>query len=289
MISFSSNGILINYEKLHNYLLSDESVFQNVSLIDFFETLHILQFSRTSYPKKSKEATSNGNKIFYNFINPNFPPGGDSVADDFYQRPIDITSVNMLKGTKRMMNLHHIGLFQRLINRSCTQDVKLSKLEYARMRINYEFQRRTVLLCKEVDVIEHDINEPQYYKDNEIAGYYGNVSFEALKNGFCNYFPIYQEATANDNTNESSQDIKNDNQQSSSSIHYEQVPILNDASEIIAPSAEVEVFEDKENKRKRKRKPYTKRAAKISKKETEDAISNMQMEFSSIENSNETL
>lgn len=230
--------------------------------MDFFETLHILQFSRTSNPKK----TSMANKIIYNFINPNFT-SGETVADDFYKQPIEITSVNMLKGTKRMTNLHHIGLFQRLINRSYSRLLQLSRLEYAHMRINYEFQRRTSLLSKEQDVVEHDINEPQYYKDNEIDGYYGNVTFDALKNGFCNYFPIYQE-TAND---KAENDMNLDNVTSSEQSY---VPILNDTTEIRAPSEEVI-----ENKRKRKRKPYTKRSAKISKKETEDAISSLQNEF----------
>lgn len=276
MIKFSSNGILINYEILHNYLSSEESAFPECSLLDFFETLHVLQFSRVSHPKK---ATTIGNKIFYNFINPNFSLGA-LIADDFYQQPIDITSVHLFKGTKRMTNIHHIGLFQRLIDRSCTQEVLLSRLEFARMRIDYEFQRRTSLMSMEEDVIEHDINEPQFYKDNEIAGYYGNVEFSDLKNGFCNYFPIYQdEADAvQEETVESYQiyEIKMENESNQTSIvHYEQVPIMNDEA------AEVPV---EENKRKRKRKPYTKRSAKITKKETEDAVSNLQNQFGSNDN-----
>ncbi|CAO1382360.1 unnamed protein product [Diamesa serratosioi] len=48
-------------------------------------------------------------------------------------------------------------------------------------------QANSVLRCHVV--------EPDYVQTKEIAGYYGNVSIDKLKNGFTNYFPLYQEET----------------------------------------------------------------------------------------------
>lgn len=280
MISFQGNGIHINYETLHDYLLSDQSLFPDVSLMDFFETLHVLQFSRSTNGKKMADSDKPG----FLFINPNFNEN-EEVPDDFYKRPIDITKCNALKGTKRMTNVHHINLFQRLLSRACASEMKISRLEYARMRIDYEFQRRDNLLRHQVDLIEHDVNEPQYLKDNEIAGYYGNVSLEALKIGFCNYFPIYQNEAQCESMNV---------QETTETIEV-MLPEEIKLEEIPSPGNElhtVPLFEDAEKKdveaptRKRKYKPrqpkaerQTRKSARISQKETEDALSNLQKEF----------
>lgn len=277
-MSLMNNGVLLNYEIVYDYLMSNKSVFPNCTLMDFIETLHVLQFSR-SHARKSSDA----NKVFYNFINPNFQ---DPLPDDFYKRPIDITNCHMLKGTKRITNLHYIALFDRLIKRSYAQEIPISPLQYAKLRIHYEFDRRNSLRDRTLDEIIHDVEEPEYVKQNEIAGYYGNVSLTALKNGFCNYFPIYQETpqTPQLSAIEEEQEVIQEEvpQQkeaeemdidvgTESVTIMQMVPIMNDAMQTEVPEEE-----QKENARKRKRKPYTKRSAKISKRETEDALMNLQ-------------
>jgi hypothetical protein len=256
--------------------------------MDFFESLHVLQFSKSVHPKKIPDSS----KTFYLFINPNFVED-DEVPDDFYKRPIDISKCNMLKGTKRMTNVHHIGIFERLLERASAKELKINRLEYARMRIDYEFQRRDNLLRRQVDMIEHDVNEPQYVKEKEIAGYYGNVPLEALKNAFCNYFPIYQNDVAEEGDQEVPASVQEEPQaikeQKSEEIIVDIIPLAPSNALHTVPLL-ADASEDKENRPptlKRKYKPrkqgsVTRKSARISQKETEDALSNLQKEFDSI-------
>lgn len=269
--------------------MSSDSIFPQCSLMDFFETLQVLQFSRSTHAKKIPDSPAD--KIFYLFINPNFVEDQE-VPDDFYKRPIDITKCNVLKGTKRMTNNHHIGLFQRLLDRASANQLKISKLEYARMRIDYEFQRRDNLIRRQLDVIEHDVNEPQYVKDNEIAGYYGNVSLELLKNSFCNYFPVYQnEAPQREESNDQETPPEEaPTEKKSEEIIVDIIPSPSKrlhSVPFLADSTSTERKITGESTRKRKYKPRntesrTRKSARISYKETEDALTNLQKEFDSI-------
>lgn len=275
VIRFHQHGILINYQDIHDYLLSKECVFKDCSLMDFFESLQVLQFSRLTHSKKYGST-----KSFYLFINPNFHSDLIEVPDDFYMTPIDITSFHLLKGTKRMTNLHHIGLFQRLLNRSYASKLKISRLEYAILRIDYEFQRRKSLLNKEEDLIKHDVQEPQYVKDNEIAGYYGNVPLEALKIGFSSYFPIYQEQNTEDEENNDENSVQEKMETNEIDAGDKIENAIEEASILTDVAMEVTVSEiTQENSRKRKRKSYSKRGGKVSKQELDDAVSFLEREI----------
>lgn len=198
----------------------------------------------------------------------------------------------MLKGTKRMTNVHYVGLFRRLINRACAKELKISRLEYARLRIDYEFQRRDNLLRRQLDIIEHDVNEPEYLKENEIAGYYGNVSLEALKNGFGNYFPIYQNAPPTEVKQEeiTQEVIQEVHETLSEEIIVDIVPKPAQELHTVPLLADAQPSEKKDHvepTRKRKYKPRevtsrTRKSARISHKETEDALSYLQKEFDAI-------
>jgi hypothetical protein len=298
VISFSGNGILISYQNVLDHLLSPNNLFPECSLMDFFETLHVLQFSRTTHSKKTADST----KTFFIFINPNFS-SDLPVPDDFYKLPIDITNCHLLKGTKRMTNIHHVRLFKRLLDRANSRKLQISRLQYARMRINYEFQRAASLKCPQVDVIEHNVDEPQYVKDNEIAGFYGNIELDVLKTAFGGFFPIYQKPPTTPEQPEISSPADNEEEISisnDSNVMQEveidvgtettpkadqvfNVPIMNDAVQLDHEGSDSNK-ENKEPTRKRKRKPYTKKPAKISKRETENALTNLLKEFDNIIN-----
>ncbi len=213
------------------------------------------------------------------------------IADDFYKQPIDVIKCNILKGTKRMSNAHYIGLFQRLLDRASAKDFKISRLEYARLRIDYEFQRRDSLLRYEITEVEHDISEPDYVKNNEIAGYYGNVSLEALKTGFCNYFPMYQQAeTSKQAANVQEVAEANNSEVSEEDIMVDVVSLPKAAQNLQT----VPLFNDKSpdksqpTPRSHKRKnsirdpsTVTRKSARISQMEIDSALSNLQKEFDS--------
>lgn len=283
MISFHGHGLLINIEMVHEHLLSDESLFRECTLMDFFETLQVLQFSRTAHSKKVPDS----NKIFHIFVNPNFEKHGE-VPNDFYKRPIDITKCNALKGTKRMTNVHYINLFNRIMNRAERKFLEVTPYEFARLRIDYEFQRRDSLILRQENVVEHDIDEPQYLKDNEIAGYYGNVPLDALKDGFGNYFPIYQTEPPIDSNEMTFEEVKIEVASQeiivdvvSSPVKLQSVPLLADATPKSSRNDETE----QPRKRKyirRNLSMQTRKSARITTKETEDALTNLQKEFDSI-------
>jgi hypothetical protein len=72
------------------------------------------------------------------------------------------------------------------------QELKISKLELAHLRLRFALEHQLEVEGLEKQVIEFIINEPDYTKGNEIAGFYGAVSLDDLKKGFQDYFPIFQ-------------------------------------------------------------------------------------------------
>ena len=248
--------------------------------MDFFETLHVLQFSKTCSTK---------NKISYFFVHPKFGKNME-LSDDFYKEAIDMSSKE-LKNTKRMSPMHHIELFDRLIRMNNSKKVKISRLEFTRLKLQYVLQRKIDLMKYEEDVIDHNIEEPAYKKNNEIAGYYGNVEIDTLKKVFRNYFPIYQSSVEEPmEVDQPTVATKVEEQPVDTEIPNAQDPVnqeiivdvctLPEVSKIEEPK-QLEVFddEDKENQPPPKKKRRTKtRPGKVSIKETNDALTFLQME-----------
>jgi hypothetical protein len=263
VIKFKNSGLLINFEILHNYLISDESIFEAKVPIDFYESLQVLQFSRSVHTKE---------KLAYLFINPNFQEDSD-VPDDFYKMPIDIMSFNMLKGTKRMSNNHHIGIFERLLKKKERSEMQLSMLEVSRLRVKFDLQRKLDLKSVEECLIEHELREPEYVKNNEIAGYYGLVKLDDLKLAFRNYFPMYQES-------EKHPVIEIENVQSTP---QETVAVaVDDPVVTIVDMSD----ENKENEPPKKKYRRNKTSKIITQRETNDALMSLEMEICAIDKIN---
>ncbi|KAG5683988.1 hypothetical protein PVAND_013241 [Polypedilum vanderplanki] len=188
-LKFHKKGLWIDIMKLNDYLLSSESIFNIRCIIDFIETLHVLRFHRANQTK---------NETGFIFINPNFNQDQE-VPDDFYKQTFEGVKNNVLNGTRRLSIIHNFGLFEKLLRMEKRSEAKMSRLEFARLRLKFALQKQLDLKRCEIDTIEHNIEEPDYVKNQDIAGYYGNVELSLLKNAFGNYFPIYQsdEATAN--------------------------------------------------------------------------------------------
>lgn len=276
-IKFRENGIEVDLEQLSEYLTSEASTFPIRTVMDFFETLHVLQFSKSCGSK---------NKVSYYFVHPNF--GKDkALSDDFYKQAINM-SCKELKGTKRMSPMHHIELFDRLIRMNNSQKVKITRLQFARLKLQYVLQRKIDLMKYEADVIDHNIEEPDYKKNNEIAGYYGDVEIGTLKKVFCNYFPIYQntveepmevdqpiEDAAVDQVAEQPVDIE---------MIYTEDPAIQEIIVDVCSLPEVKLApieaENKENEPPAKKRRRCKtRPGKVSIKETNEALAFLEQEF----------
>ena len=276
-IKFREHGIEVDLEQLSEYLTSEASTFPIRTVMDFFETLHVLQFSKSCGSK---------NKVSYFFVHPNF--GKDkALSDDFYKQAINM-SCKELKGTKRMSPMHHIELFDRLIRMNNSQKVKITRLQFARLKLQYVLQRKIDLMKYEADVIDHNIEEPDYKKNNEIAGYYGDVEIGILKKVFCNYFPIYQntveepmevdqpiEDAAVDQVAEQPVDIE---------MIYTEDPAIQEIIVDVCSLPEVKLApieaENKENEPPAKKRRRCKtRPGKVSIKETNEALAFLEQEF----------
>lgn len=282
-IKFRDNGIEVDPEQLSEYLSSEASTFPIRTVMDFFETLHVLQFSKSCGSK---------NKVSYYFVHPNF--GKDkALSDEFYKQAINM-SCKELKGTKRMSPMHHIELFDRLIRMNNSQKVKITRLEFARLKLQYVLQRKIDLMKYEADVVDHNIEEPDYKKNNEIAGYYGDVEIGTLQKVFCNYFPIYQNTVEEpmevDQPTEAAVDQVAE-QPMDNEIIYTKDPVdkIQDTAsqEIIIdvcslPEVKLATIEaeNKENEPPaKKRRKYKTRPGKVSIKETNEALAFLQQEF----------
>lgn len=274
--------------------------------MDFFETLQLLQFSKYSNIKS---------RISYTFINPNF--GKDkNITDDFYKQAIDITSLNELKGTKRMSPTHYINLCNRLIRMHDRQ--KMSKLESARLKLKFALNNH-VQKHEQFQEIIPKIEVPDYSKKEEIAGYYGKVELSELKSCFRSYFPIYRYETTEEvaeqqiaETNmdvecfitcseapaqnvENTKIIDQETAITTSPIDQEdRVKVLEtiveesvENVENLQPTSLIDFNNDPEANKEnqppaKKRRKYISRAAKVTIKETTNALMNLQMEMKSI-------
>ena len=187
--------IVVNYNLLSEYLMSDESIFEVRSLLDFIETLNILGFSRSLLPQKvpkdNDSLNSEANKkqpkyLCYRFFHPNFNVD-QAIPENLY----NYQSKSPLKNTKRILNAGQ--LIQNLLNKKPRKEMEISKLKLAHEKLLFALNKQLDVLREEPITIKFDMEMPDYVKNNEIAGYYGDVSLEALTLGFQNYFPIYQE------------------------------------------------------------------------------------------------
>jgi hypothetical protein len=176
---FSGDAVVIYMNLLRNHLKSQESLFEVDTVQDFLETLNILGFRRGNVPERDET------QLCYRFVNPNFKQS--EVLDDFQPK----LSAKALKGTKKMVTTHSIQLLTRLIRKKMRENLKISNLELARMRLNFALQKELDMQRNNHFIIESDFEEPDYVKKNEIAGYYGEVQIETLQNAFQSFFPVY--------------------------------------------------------------------------------------------------
>lgn len=176
---------MINFDLLVDYLVSDESLFEVESLYEFIETMNILGFHRCLHPLKKEKK-----HLCYQFFNPNFK-NESSIPENLYQRNLHLSS--NFKGSKQMSNFEGSQLMQRLLQKSVCKNLKVTKLQLAHMRLNFALQKQLDSLRNEQNIVEFQVDDPDSM-NNEIAGYYGAVPIEDLKDGFQDYFPIYVEA-----------------------------------------------------------------------------------------------
>lgn len=183
----SSGDVLINFQRLEMYLSSPYSIFEVETIQEFLESLHIVGFSRAI--KKEPYAPQH---LIYRFSNPKF--NVEKPATDLYKH-----TVTASKGYKRM-TAADAGwrLIQRLLRKqqSLKTGLKITSLDLSRMKLVFALQKQLDMMRNEhlrptiVDIKDED---PAYVTNNKIAGYYGNVSLQALEQGFQNYFPIFEE------------------------------------------------------------------------------------------------
>lgn len=175
---------MINIRLLADYLESQESIFEIRTVRDFFESLQIIGFSRGISHEKNQMTND-----VYRFINPNFRRNHPALHN-LYKFEVDPNRLE-LKNTKRLVEAHSLTLIERLMQKRSRQ--KLSKLDFAHFCLDLALQKHPAAPRNLLLENEHCFEDPDYVKNEEIAGYFGNVSIEDLKNGFQNYFPIYQE------------------------------------------------------------------------------------------------
>lgn len=170
---------MIKPRLLLKYLTSLDSVFEVKSLTDFLATLTILGFVRVL---KNENKSKN-----FQFVNANFRPD-DPVPEDMYKQTFTLP-----KNATQISKSYGLELLERLLQMKRRQAFPVTKLEIAQMRLRFALQKQLDVLRHEPSNVEPYFEKPEYMKNNEIAGYYGNVSLDSLKSCFQNYFPIYLE------------------------------------------------------------------------------------------------
>lgn len=181
---------------MNHYLQSDESIFDDIeSICDFLEALAIVGFYRVPLKR------SNEKRTLIRMRNDSFK-SDELPSAELYKR--ENTNSQMKKSEKKAkktsrsekvtkhMPLESIKLIHNL-NRKSQRDLKLTSLEFAR------FQMSFLLASKkgsqehriEPDVIDFQLEEPEYMLSGEIAGYYGNASIDELKKAFGKYLPTF--------------------------------------------------------------------------------------------------
>lgn len=246
--------MVINMNLLRKYLLSPDSIFDVDTLEDFIESLHILGFHRGCFPEVDEENLH----LCYRFLNPRFIPF-EPVPEDLYKVQSNLGN-QVLKLTKRMVGIGSVKLLQKLIRKKTCSEVRISRSEFAKMKLKFALKKALYQnQCQPLlDVIEFNMEEPEYTKNNEIAGYYGNVSIDDLKKGFQNFFPVFQESQ----DNEEQKVLQQKNQEET---------VVETPQEA---SSETEIQSAEPDKKKRK---YTKKAREDV-KETQEALLFLQKE-----------
>jgi hypothetical protein len=211
--------VIVNMNLLRTYLVSPDSIFDIDSLEDFLESLNILGFQRACYPEVNDEL-----HLSYRFVNPRFV-AGEPVPEDLYKHS---TSSNKQVKT-------------------CSE-LQISDKQLAHLKLSFALNKTQISSQALPDVIEFSTEEPSYTKNNEIAGYYGDVAIDALQKGFQEFLPIFQQSTE---------------QPSESTVQQEEV-----ACEEVVPSS------DEPEKKKRK---YNKKSREAI-KETAKALLFLQQE-----------
>lgn len=181
---FSGERLSINLNQLRKYLQSKDSIFEIDTLQDFLETLHILNFKRCLCSNSDDDAQS------FRFVNPNFVMSGE-VPDEFYKLPVD-HRCKALDNTVPIVNDNCMNLLHRLLQKD-SRIIKLTKRELARLRLSFALQKRLEDMRMERLVVDYEIDDPDYMKNNEIAGFYGSVGLADLNEGFQKYFPMLGE------------------------------------------------------------------------------------------------
>lgn len=169
---------------MQTFLLSEKSPFGVRTVQDFVETLDILGFSRGASPERYE----NRHTVF-RFFNSHFKRG-QPVRDDLYKLKSD-RSQGGVKNAKRMLSTHSIKFLQTLLEKYKAPPLKITKLDLAHMKLQFALEKQLDTLAQDAAVIEYSVVDPADVKIKEIAGYYGELSLDALKFGFQNYFPIY--------------------------------------------------------------------------------------------------
>lgn len=182
---------------LSKYLISEESRFEVKLLDDFLQTLNILGFHRCYFADKKENNT-------YRYVHQHFSKDQE-VPQSLFSQPIDAT-FSLLKNTKRMICTSGTDLIERLNKSAARSQLKMTKIELARMRLKFALQKQVDMMTTKVaENIQIDIEVPDYITANEIAGFYGNVPLELLEKGFCEYFPMYQDPSIESVTQNSTQ------------------------------------------------------------------------------------
>ncbi|CRK96646.1 CLUMA_CG009988, isoform A [Clunio marinus] len=176
IVKLCNNDILIDTSLLQDHLSSKSSLFQVESLQDFETSLGILGFHLREHNEYQK----------LRFSNLTFNLGGSTFIGN-WKKILKKDS----KPTKKIHCIKNLQFLKRLSEKHKSNKVKLSRLDLAKIKLQFAL-RKTV---KPLEVGEESpkIDEPDYVKSNEIAGYYGEVSIDQLKVGFQHLYPVYDE------------------------------------------------------------------------------------------------
>lgn len=169
---------------LEKFLKSEQSTFEVKSLHDFLHSMSLIGFYRHAQPEKEQKF------LCFRFWNQHFKAYCD-LPDDLYKLEATNIPKAIGRGAKRMLTIQTVHFLQRLASLLSSQDLKISKLELAQMKLHFALQQELDFIREQAEEIEFVVDEPEYMKNNEIAGYYGDVQIDPLRNAFGEFFPTY--------------------------------------------------------------------------------------------------
>lgn len=256
-----SCSFLLNHNLLNKYLNSEESAFEVNSLHEFLETLAILGFQRSQLPQKEQK------QLCYRYMNPNFDRN-KPVRKDLYKIQVD-SLLPALKNAKQMSEVFRSNVIHRILSRKSRNEIRITKLELTQKKLSFALQKQLDVIREEPVNVENILKLPDYVKNNEIAGYYGNAAIEDLQFGFRNFFPIYQEVPESEEDPEEEDPVALDQQETNEfEIIAEEVEQME-----VEITTEVPAVADKiETTPKRKCMKRKHRSQILSAKETEEAL-----------------